>query len=77
MSDEVSATVEEKKEEWKRVIISPNTPFFSIFQKIIKNEKTTYPINEVTVDIKEQGLHKFIFDWQDENITGIEVYKKL
>lgn len=71
-------TEETKKEEdgWKRVIVNTDSPFFPIFQKIVKNSKLQHPYNVATVDIKDWGIYKFEMEWQDENICAVEVLKK-
>jgi hypothetical protein len=75
------------KYNMKQIIINPDTSFFPIFQKVIKQSK--YPNKEMTIKIldKERSLkvkknifnyYLFKFDWQDDNhdISGVDVYLK-
>jgi len=56
----------------KRIYVNPNSGFFGVFQKVIKQVK--YPIETITI-IANQEKYKFIFQWQDENICGVDVFK--
>lgn len=71
---------------WKRIIVTPESNFFSVFCKAIKNtkkEKETMTIKVIDRNrsnrLKKEiyDLYKFQFDWQDDNVVGIEVYKKV
>ncbi|MFW6173798.1 MAG: hypothetical protein ACOC5T_08640 [Elusimicrobiota bacterium] len=71
---------------WKRIVISSDSPFFPVFQQIIKevkpgqdtiikniiNKKKSKKIREEVIE-----TYKFDFTWQedDESICGVEVYK--
>ena len=51
--------------------------FIPTFQSVIR-QHAIYPNKEITVSKPNHPYqYKFIFDWQDENICGIEVYRKL
>lgn len=75
----------EKENEWKRYIISTESNFFSIFSKVIKEVepgKETITISVInkarSMAIKTQvkELFKFEFEWQGDDICGIEVFRK-
>jgi hypothetical protein len=54
-------------------ILYGNFWFMSTFQAVIR-QHGIYPNKEVVVKLKDGNQYKFIFDWQEENICGIEVY---
>ena len=55
--------------------------FFPTFQAVIRKH-AIYPQKEITISKHNDGdnnkhSYKFVFDWQDENTCGIEVFKKV
>jgi hypothetical protein len=70
--------------KWIRFIIDSNSNFFPVFQQVIKQVKPEKDnvIIKVLNKEKSQKLKmeykehfKFVFDWQENNICGIEVFK--
>jgi hypothetical protein len=58
---------------YSRINIHPGSFFFTnIFQKVLK--LVNYPETAKTVRVDDQKF-KFIFDWQDENTCGIDVFR--
>ena len=70
---EISAVPVEKK--YREIFVSPGTPFFGIFQKVMK--QVTHPKEFVSIRVADKENFKFVFDWQDENTVGISVFKEL
>jgi len=88
--NEVSALPEpEVKESEKTILkklinISPDSSFFPVFQKLIKQvesgteTRTIKVLNQVkSAKLRQQSFDffEFNFDWQSEDICGIDVYK--
>jgi hypothetical protein len=70
----------------KRITITPESSYFPIFQKVVKeigNDKSEVKIQfinkarsaKIKQEVKETLLFKF--DWQTDDICGIEVFKEL
>lgn len=73
-------------EKWKRIIISPESNLMDLFCQAIKKVnpnqnrlRATIVNQERTNKLKKEvkDIYEFHFDWQDENICGIEVFKKM
>lgn len=74
------------KNKWEPFIITPSSTFFPVFSKAIKMVefgKDSLEISVVNQD-KSSKLKKvvkekfrFIFDWQDKDICGVEVFRKM
>jgi len=62
-----------KKVFWERKVIERNG-FFPLFQKVIKSVEYPTVVRNITTN---NGLFRFLFRWQDENICGVEVYRKI
>ena len=71
---------------WKRMVISPNSPFFTPFMQIVRQVKMGQEVVKKTIinrvrskqarqEVRE--TYRFDFDWQDEDICGVEVYKEI
>jgi len=72
--------------DWKRFVVTPDSSFFPIFQRAIKDVKpgtetiTISIINKIRSESLKQTIKdtfKFEFSWQDEEVCGIEVFKKV
>lgn len=66
--------------EWSWYAINPHDKmfggnvFFPIYQKVL-HQFAVYPREKIR--IKTNGYeYGFLFDWQDENTCGVEVYRK-
>jgi hypothetical protein len=73
------------KKDWIPYNVHTDSSFFPIFLKVIKQVESNQQTVTISTINKErsQSLHKevkdifrFIFDWQDENICGILVFKR-
>lgn len=71
---------------WRKYSIGSDSALFPVFSKAIK--QVQYDKKELTISIinKERSkkckarikeTFKFLFDWQDEDTCGIEIYKKI
>jgi hypothetical protein len=56
----------------KPIYINEHSKFFSIFRTVIK--KVIYPSEEIKIKYNNT-IYIFKFQWQDENICGIDVYE--
>ncbi len=70
---------------WKRCIVTTESNFFPIFSKAIKSVKPGREVLTISVINKARStatktqikdLFRFEFDWQGDDICGIEVFKK-
>ena len=62
----------------RKISIIPNTPQFELFQQICK--QVQYPQDTIYVNAiinNRPKVFKLMFDWQDENICGTEIYEML
>ncbi len=66
---------------YKPKVINTTDPFFNIFQKVIK--ETPYPEKTKKIKAKQhfkgrliEKYFKFDFQWQDENICGVDVFEE-
>lgn len=68
--------------EWKRFVISFDEGYFGTlhfmetFNNVIK-KYCIFPRESITIRKKDGFEYKFIFDWQNEDICGIEVYRRI
>jgi len=68
---------QQKEEKWIWIALKTSDPHFSVFMKAIKNFGI-YPRESVTFINKHDGYtYRMLFDWQDENTHGIELYRKV
>lgn len=71
----------ENKSEWKRVIINNSTDvcgtaeFYPTFLEVLRRY-CIYPKEEITIKRKDGYTYKFLFQWQNEDICGIDVYRR-
>lgn len=70
---------------WKRYVVNPDSNFFPVFSKVIKEVEHGKDILTISVINKARSaatktqikdLFRFEFDWQGDDICGIEVFKK-
>jgi hypothetical protein len=73
ITPELSAV--EQPKQFREIFVHPGTPFFGIFQKVMK--QVTHPKEFVSIRVADKENFKFVFDWQDENTVGISVFKEL
>lgn len=75
-----------EENNWVRIIISSDSDFFPIFQNVIKQVEFGKEFVLVNVINKERSVNlkkeckdqfKFVFDWQNKDTCGIEVFKKI
>lgn len=60
--------------KWKRRAIEKGNKFFPIFQRVIKSVE--YPKEQIKIKYNNQ-LYKFVFEWQNKDICGIEVFERI
>jgi len=71
----------EREWQWFSISFEDNSYssfwFFPIFQSVIR-QHAIYPKENITINRNNDYYqYKFVFDWQDENTCGIEVYRKV
>jgi len=75
-----------ENEVWNRYTMTRDCAFFPIFARVIKQVEFGKESIMVRVVHKERtekikkpchDLFKLVFEWQDENVCGIDVFKKV
>jgi hypothetical protein len=61
----------------KHIIVSPDSPLFSVIQKVIRDHFKEYnpERSEKTVKINGAGTFKIVVEWFDENTSTYEIFK--
>jgi hypothetical protein len=81
MSEEVKEQSKQIDEKIEYKLVNPvyKTELFNLFQKVIKSVQ--YPKDELTIKTmnrqQKELMFKFKFEWQDENICGIDMFQRI
>lgn len=71
--------------EWKRVVVTPDSHFFPVFQSAIKKvepgkERMTIKVinkkKSAAIRTKVNDTFRFEFEWQGDDVCSIDVFKK-
>ncbi len=62
---------------WQWITVSPSSKLFPMVQKVMR--QVPYPKETVTIQTKGKDINKYKFDfqWQNEDVCGIDIYKEI